>query len=680
MSNDRRSTVEHNRKVQANRDEWTRQQEIRDAIESCSRALERAGDIAGPDGEEWYRLVDEQCRSVLAPLLRRHVGCDLLDYDVAVDGVNREALDALTSTRTPGVAPGKPGSRQTIVDAFHSLSAIAEDAGVIEGDLRNKADATGFAIKLGEHNQRWEMDFGDDVTAITRRLGALKSFYTGGTGSGKSAGAARQMEDYYRASRSSQYRDYKIFDPVGLSAENVCAYDVPQQHDTLRRARERHGLSADWTEIDDYEPECEILVPLAPAIDDYKLPYDVDADEFVPRPFTIPASDLSEGLFVALIDARVSDGQKRIIREAYSELDRDADDWSLDDLKYSIQSRDELSTKDTEAATKVIENLKGAGFIRTRNHPHTLNWDDVFTSTDVVTVVNQTPLDSELHRLIVIAYLLDMVWQLRIRSHGYPNLAMWLRELWEIAPHAVHRSKGDDAEKNVKEHIIGTLTKIMRKPRDINTHIVADTQDASDPERAIRTRFNRFVLFGGNDSTLEDVFSWAEQNGWRKFKETLTGRPGHAGIIGACEPAVGDPKKWGVSPVHLTPPSWHHHDKDQGPSGWQKRVHYSHQVDAMPTQELRYIGDEWDTAPVEDEELLVTDRSTSENSVETMSQKERAKLKARQMRALTNKAIPDIAEEIPNNPDTDKSFSERTVTTWVRDIDKGSGEVVVTSD
>lgn len=560
--------------------------------------------------------------------------------------------------------------RTVIENALETAESIVAYHEVTSNGMAAEADAMGFNVKLGVHQQRYEMDFGDPVKAVTDEVGVLKSFFTGGTGGGKSSGASQQMWDYY-VSTLRGGKKFKIIDPIGLNTENVNSYDIPQKQNPLRHVRENHGVPVDYTEMDGDAPELEIYVPLAPGVEDYPLPFDTEREEFVPKPFTIPASEIEPGLLIRVINERISSKDKQEIRRAYRTVATSKDDWALVDLAEEISTREELTEKQRKSAIRVIETLQEEGVIRTKECDHAIDWGDVFYSPEEVTVFNQSVCSSKLTRYLVIAHILDRVWTLRYRPNGYPSLAIWLRELWEIAPHEGRRRQWDDAVVSVTEWIIQRLTAILRKPRDINTHVVADTQNPTDVERSVREMFNRYVLFGGPERVVKDVFNWAGQGkGYKSYLNTRQGKSGVAGIIGAVDPAVSDSRKWGISPVHLTPPPWNHHDKDKGPSGWQERAKYREH------EELRTPG--WDIGTPADLRVDV-EIQTEEQEDDVDEEEDSLKLQISNHRLEAReryKNNPDtslrkVAAAIPDNPELEESYRASTIKRWTDDLEKG---------
>jgi len=611
----------------------------------------------------------------------------------------------LLASYSAGSTPRSESARKVIWKALESAESITSYHQITQDGMRNRVDASGFAVKVGEHLQQYDMDFPDPVPAVTRQFGALKHFYTGGTGSGKSVGADRQAEDYYRASIGNG-RDYKVLDPVELSStENAVAYDVGQRQDSLREAREEHGLPPSWDDaqayIEDeygvtvergaeypedsdvpeavwevvaYTPEAELFVPLSPDLEDYPLPYDTDAESWVPTPFTIPASEISESLMVAVLQERAGRKEERAIREAYREVNSNHADWSLSDLASAIGHRDDLNDSTKQSTIKLLSNLEAEGVIRTADDPHTLDWHQLFTSTNRITRINQAPVRDELTRYFIAAHLIDQIWSRRIRSHNTPPLILRLRELWELVPHREFRRKMDDAVQAVVEFTIDRLLKIQRKPRDINTHVVADTQNPSDVEKGIRTRFNRYVVFGGSNDEIKDVFKWASQNNWQGFTRTLTGKPGHAGVIKGCDPAIGNPYRYGIAPVHLTPPSWHCHDKNEGPSGFQKRA------DLVDDEELRLVAGDWATDPpstaIDEDDYVGEDAEDDDEDDDddelTTKQIRMAHRQEARRRNRHGESLREIRNNLPNNPERGKPYGTSTIGNWTKDVDKGA--------
>lgn len=677
-SQERRSVLDHEQSRYQRSTRYRRKVAIQKRIEGCSKSL-----VDG--GRDDYAAVARMLHEELLPLLAEHIGrpleyysSELADHEswdwVALtsfvenaheiqqqlesgDSAPRTAIDS----ELQGFIDGDTEAKVKVQRALRSVVAISESEDIVMEDYQERVDAQGFSIKLGQQLKRADMDFGDPVGAITRKRGSLKHFMSGETGTGKTVAASRQFEDYYRAQFEGARR-YKCLDYVGLGkAENIVA-DLPQQQDDLRKARVKdHDLPPSFEEIDGYEPELEVFIPLSDELNETELPYDTESEEFVAGPFTIPASDLSEGLLAALIDSQVSDSREQTIRDAYQVVDEEIDDWSLAELADEIRHRDELSHKHIKDSLRVLRSLQNSGFVRTEAHDLALDWGEVMRSTERVTAFSQSLLSSDFEQLMVVAYLLDKHWSLRKSINNYPTAAVWVRELWEIAQHQRQRAQRPDREKAVIEFIIDRLIKMMRKPRDIATHFVMDTQEPTDVEKAVRRRFNRYVIFDTNHDLVDDIMSW--QGHTKKdaydFLDTMSGHPGRGGIIGGCEPAI-DAKRWGVSPVQFAPPSWHHHDKQTEDSAWTARPKYAE------NEVLRTPN--WDGSIPEDLEVPIELPKEEEAAEAEKSEEERFRESIREeARHLAEQGhtYVEIAEQIPENPDTSENFTPQAISNWV---------------
>ncbi len=679
----------HNRTEQRSDLESERRTAIREGIRKCSRALERGQ-------RRHYHWTAKKLAGEIFPLLftdrdpqyyDAHIG-DREDwrFDAVDDFYTRpeqyiSALSKSERSNRPGASMALQASgysdpdsaaAEIVQDALAGANAVAEYEGLVPTNLKRRTNAVGFACKLGEHLKQPEMDFGDPVHAVSLASGPLKTFLLGGTGGGKSTGGSRQFEDYYQESLGDG-RDIKCLDFIGMGEGENVLYDVAQAQHVLQNVREEMDLPPSFEDADDYEPKLDIYAPLTSTADEEPLPHDVDTSECRVTPFTIPASDLSESMLSSVIAERVSPDQERTIRSAYREVDDRIHDWCLDDLAEEIRRRDELSDKHKKDSIRVIKLLQSFGFIRTADDEYTIDLEAIYTSSDRITSFTQTTCDNELAEYIVVAYLLDQHWENGWDHPEWPHRAINLRELSEIAMHREHRGKLEAAEQAVVEFIIRRLHQILRKNRHINTSLIADTQDATEVEKAVRKRFNRYVVFGGSDELVEKVFHWAGQSGWRSLKRTLSQQPGQAGVVSGNGPAARDSDMWGISPIELSPPSWHHYDTDEEDhdSGWHARV------TLLNDEELQTPN--WDTE-IPRSMQVTTSIADSEGMDDDERQMEAERAQARsnhrreaRERNAKGESIRMIRDALPDNPNTGKKYGTSTIQRWTNDIKKGEG-------
>lgn len=684
------NAVQHGQYEQQNKERRNRTDRLKESIEKCSHALER-GD------RRHYHYIATRLAETIIPTIREHTPKSLDEFDTDLDG--REdwdwvALsrflansDAIISTlesgsrgrssdhltlQSSGYVDETTTARETVRRALHSVACIAEQIGIVKGKYTKTAEAVGLSGRtIGRVYKDPKMPFGDEVEAIVD-VGTIKSAFIGGTNTGKSTAGEGQYQDYYWRNFVDGGEPTKCIDPVDMSVGENIFYDVPQQDEDLRKAREDMDLEPDFTETD-LDPEQEILIPLSPSLNDgrMKLPYDTEADEYVPDPFVVPAADISQDLFVAVLTARVSNTEEDTLREVYETVDRERGDWSLKHLAEEVASRDELSDKHQRKAIRVIRSLQDMGFIRQRGE-YELDWDQIFRSTDVVTSINQLVCRNDRERLFVLAWILEQMWERRNQTVHYPQMAMMLRELWSYAPQR-NMEHDDDIAAALQGRIIYLLTRFLRQNRDVRTHVVGDSQNIADVNRGVREEFNRFCLFEASFSPAEKFFEWTGNQSVESFVSNITTDVGECGIVGAIGPAYEHSRVEYLAPVAMAPPSHHHHDKDDG-NGFLVRC------DLVDREEPRSPATDDDIAwPIEvpeglqiptPDELLEDadgedggDGGSSEPSIEEMHRRE-----AREMRR-NGKSLRDIASAIPNNPDTGRPYYASTISTWTEDID-----------
>ncbi|SDJ33263.1 hypothetical protein SAMN05216226_102168 [Halovenus aranensis] len=588
-SDDHRTKVDFTVSKESKRQYWDREERIEALIEKCSRCLEHGT-------QEKYQFAAQKLAGELGPLLEAHTSRHLLSFDEAV--TDHEDWNFATFARwydeqesfirffRTEYLTASQSRREWYVDgleaALRSMTAIAEQSGIVHDAYAGRADAVGFEMKLGEHLQDGEMDIGDPLELVTdKQVDTLKWLVCGGTGLGKSTGTERFIEDYLAASQRPG-RDYKVCDILGMRQGENWLPDVPQQQDDLRRVREEHGLPPSFVDHDDYEPpEIEILHPITQGFSKHQLPFDVDAEEFVVRPFTVPASAFRKPVMVSLLMSRLSESEEATIREVYDDIEQAKDDWSLKDLADEIAGRQELSDKHKSKAIGVLRSLQNEGFIRTAADQHTLDWDAVLSDTDTYSIFSQSLCDSDLSALMTFAYLLDSIYRQRENSNADSEVVLVMRELWEVMPHTRRRSF--DAREAAVQEAIGQIgMKVMRQNRHAGIHVVADTQEPNDLLKSIRELFNHYVVYSANKDTIDDIFEWTQNNRTRSFWSTMTAKAGQAGVVGQAEPAIENRDIEFISPVEVTPPSHHHFDVKRDGTGWHARAKYFTPLEVCP--------------------------------------------------------------------------------------------------
>lgn len=623
----RRSIVEHERKKKTKQDQQNAEARIAELIGECSRALESGGDIETPHDVDFYYILEEKALA-LSDYIERYAGRDITD--LADDIVTTDKHDALTYF-TFGLQVDTTLGRRRLVAAFEGLVSIAESLDVVDDEVRNRATAVGLALKTGEQIKQWDMNLGESVQTVSLQAGTLKTLFCGQTGLGKSCGLETEAEDFYQRGRQ-EGRDYKLIDLVDLGKGESWIYDIPQRQDDLANIREEMGLPRDFTEdfatvveretegkqapfacpqceaeFDTRErltehgeakheyatPEVEIRLPMTPGLSTEELPYDTEHDEFTVKPFVIPASEIRKPILVNCILSRVSDQQENTIRQAYDDVDREHDDWSLKDIADEIRSRDELSPKHKADAVGVLQALQDEGFIRTKDHPMTIDWREMFFDTETITVFSQAfvPDSNDVGQMICLAYLIDRMLTLREKMYEVPECALLMREFWEVAPHT-KRQSSDERAAAIQEAIGDRMVRAFRKNRNYKLHLLCDTQEPGDLLKSVREVFNRYVVYSANRDTIKNIFDWTQNDKNQSFWGTMTAKKGQAGIVGQVKPAIDRRDIEFLSPVEYAPPSHHHFDKLADSTGWTARAsHLDHEELRCPHD---VGGVEWD--------------------------------------------------------------------------------------
>jgi|AntDeeMinimDraft_5_1070356.scaffolds.fasta_scaffold00889_7 hypothetical protein len=521
-----------------------------------------------------------------------------------------------------GPAAGEQSAHEVIRRSVESMESISAYHSITPRELKSRVDVVGFTGKTGEHIQKWDMDMGDPVKSVTTQAGALKTLFLGGTGMGKSTGVEMEAEDYYQAQFQDNADEFKMIDLVGLRDGENWFYDIPQQQEPLRDIREEMGMPADFTESDDLEqPTVEILHPLTPGLKTEQLPYNTEDEQFTVTPFVVPAASLPQNLLVSFVSERLSDGQEETIRSAYEAVDRNEDDWPLKSLADEIRSREELSDKDRATAINILHSLQDVGFIRTSDHEHCIDWREIFTNTETITVFSQAKCPHKMSQLIGFAYLVDEIVRKREKWADIPQCVVMMRELWKVTPHK-QRQSAFPLVAALQESIGQRLAEIFRENRHSGIHLLADTQQPSDLLKPVREMFNRYVVYSTNKDTLKEIFSWTTNSKYDQFWYTMSAKAGEAGIVGQVQPAIDEREIEFISPVQYAPPS-HHHRISPGDNvgsrpdlnGWTARCKY---IDA---EELRRPADvdhvDWgDSLPPELRIEAESPETDSETNVE----------------------------------------------------------------
>jgi len=477
---------------------------------------------------------------------------------------------------------------------------------------------------------------------------------------------ARCVDEWYDG---RQYRDeeFKIVDLVDTDKVENGVYDLHQQQDVLRDVRERMGLPEDFGGIDEFEqPNIEILVPLTRDIQGQEVPIDPDSGESVVQPFTIAASDLTKRALKHFVAGATSQQQK-VIGTCYDRLENKHDDWTLKQLAEEVLGMEGISDSFKRRSLHQIETLQQTGFVRDKECPHRLDWEQVFRDTDTITSFTTALMEEYDQKLMVMAYLIHSIYHERDDCDNLPPAVGVAREMHEVVPHA-QESNGTEREQALQTAIVGELSYILRKQRKQSLEFICDTQDITDLKRGIRKRFNRAVTFQTHEDALEELFDKIVGNKslFRQYHESIqTNTVGRGTVLGKTVPNNEDGSAF-LSQVQFAPPPWHVFDDDQHDTGLHARVE-------LTDEEWGSHG--WNTRlpdhlELDVDELKREQEHEEDDGVSIEQQREQHRQEARRL-AERGDTLAEIADTIPNNPKTGKSYGTSTISRWVSDIKSG---------
>jgi hypothetical protein len=612
---EQRDLTTHERQSKRTRDKYATQDDVEDALKAAARAIEVGTEHAFGDAvvilhEEAIPALRQVTKRPLAAYTRELTEDTIYGTVDHYRAVGRQPVSVIqqlagaqagVAVEADGYDDPRRSARAAIIGALAWLEAVAREESIVQDSYDRRVPADGFRLQLGAHLQDGEMDLGDRVEAVSLQAGTLKTLFCGQTGFGKSTGLEREAEDFYRASLDPDYPDYKLLDLVDLESGENWYPDIPQQQSKLRTIRERDfDLAPDFAAADDLaDPSVQILVPLTPGLATTQLPYSVNDDRFRVQPFTIPASELRKEVLVPTIMSRLSSQQENTIRQAYDDVNRRVSDWRLADLADEIRTRDELDPKHKADAIGVLRSLQDVGFVRDKSSQYTLDWYDIFQSTDTVTLFSQAFVNRRVGKLFCLAALVDRILQLRAQWTGLPDAVALMRELWEVTPHK-QRTAADERAAAL-QGVLGTrMTRALRKNRHYDLHVLADTQEPNDLNIAVRERFNRYVAYSATSRAVEKMFGWTMNEREYSFASTLNQKEGQAGVVGQVKPAIENRKIEFISPMEYAPPAHHHHDRKRDDTGWHTRV--KHLTPAGSCPECGYSPNDEEQEDVDDED------------------------------------------------------------------------------
>lgn len=569
MSTDHRDLGEHIRSERRKERGVYREELIKSAVKHGNRALAE---------KDWAALVAIICER-LYPALKLDE-YNIHEYHSDVQGrpldwywddtyvfVNDPVIDEwLTYTSSYE-------GQNTLTRIFLSLQSAAVVEGVVDAELSRELPVYGYKLQLGRRWLPWMATRKDEQ--VLRSLDHSEMVIAAGAhGSGKSTAGQAEAEDHVAHGN-------KLIDLHDQSKAENALYDVEEQDDVLIDVREEMGLSTGF-DAEYPRPGLEIYVPMTKSLDGLELPCNTETDEFVVKPFAIPASEIPKEGLVLMVDQ--TDAQQKYLRIAYEKVDRELDDWTLQDLSNAVyETNARADVADRIRAS--LEVLQHKGYIRDKKSSHLLDWEEIFRDPSVITSFTVSLMDDEVEKLVVMHYLLEKIINERRRlarenSLGdYPMLSVVLREIQKLAPSQNKRS--EDARKaSIQSATTATLQEYGEDLRHARLEILADCQKfKAQLDNDVRGHADRVYAFKGQVDDVYEAFKTRVLNS-RGLAATVSQYP-----TGQC--ALLNEQGY-TMPIQMAPPRSMHLDTKTYSNGFIARV------TVLDDEEMREVP--WDVS------------------------------------------------------------------------------------
>lgn len=505
-------------------------------------------------------------------LATAHFLDDALSYAEFFRQARRNDVDAATAARAAGLSTSIETARNRLRNAFLTIENIAIEQGLIRSELTNAASLEGFALQIGVAWKTFDRELPDTVKlwGITEDEDVTATAVQGAPGSGKSASVDTLEEDRHAAG-------HKVIDALDwLECENIF-HDVPNQRDELIERREEIGLPTWWDEIDGVdEPEVEVLMPLTPELTSWKVPFDTEDEDFVVRPFTIPASEIEKRAFKAML-THTTDVGSSVLERAFKEVSN-IDDWKIADLTKCVRRE----ADDQQVADRVVtelETLQKSSFIRDSKDEHAIDWEDIFKSTDVVTCFSVAGMGDPAAKYMVMLYIIRSLMEERETTTAnmgetadLPRLTAAFREMRITCPPESKKTK-DPRIRALEGALLDAWRDFSTLHRHNDVEIIGDSQQFNRQINSdVRANFQKGITFRNKKPYVKEF--------WRSYGADLENQyirrvatqfsPGDFAFLGESNV---DERTF-HSPCYMAPAMCHHIDTKEEDHGFIARCEY----------------------------------------------------------------------------------------------------------
>jgi len=488
----------------------------------------------------------------------------------------KEFLDALQSVdgafaldRVARLSPNVESAEQAGEAILKSMTSVASVEGLLPSQLQDTQPVQGFEGQLGERYVRADSRATGELTLRDSDDELKSTLCAGGKGSGKSAAVETLALDSYQ-------HGHKIVDLVDFFKAENATYDLSQRENDegLIKVREEMGLPVGYDDIEagfawlDGEPDgdlftspdVEILVPLCPGLEDIEVPA-VNGEQPVVRPFTIPASDLTYRQLVMLLH-HTTEARENELRSAHQRLrDRNLD-WTLSDVAAEIKRSGNAGQKLAESIETSLRTAQQKSFIRDKDCPHALEWEDIMADQSTITAVTVAPVKETADHLVLLSYLIDSLFEARrellkqATLEQFPALTLIMREMSEVAPRSTSEQS---AESTSERYMIDSLKDVFKLTRHANMEILADAQKfyrQLSPD--IGELFDQILAFRGHQPDIKRIFSTRVNDKTPAQYVAQYDEPGKCALVS---------ERGYRLPIQIAPPRCHHLEAKSDGSG-----------------------------------------------------------------------------------------------------------------
>ncbi len=447
---------------------------------------------------------------------------------------------------------------QRLIDAFESAVSIAAVDGLIDSTLVSEVPAWEYEHQVGVRHYSPTSAADKEPQLIDPDPDAeLKAtLVTGGQGSGKSTFVETLVED--RIARGHVVVDLLDF----VKSENAM-YDIEQRQTVLNDIREDMGLDLGFE--DHNPPSVEVYAPLTDGLATSKVPFNTETEEYVLKPFTIPASELTYRQLVMLLPHSTRT-QENYLKSAHQKLSQTGEDWTLRDIARVVRNETNAGETVADRIERALQTAQETGYIRDQDDDHTLNWSEVASDPSTIASFTIHMVRESADQKVIASYLLDSLYEYRKgliqqrKLQESDTLTVVMRELHKIVP----RSKSEqDSVATIESYMIDTMSDLLALTRHVDMEIIADTQKFKQQLSSdVSGMFHRVFAFSGQKPDVREVF------------KTRVDDTGPAETVAQFEPgecAMVSGAGY-VMPISTAPPRSHHLDTGGDGDGLSARV------------------------------------------------------------------------------------------------------------